>query len=416
MKKDLFLISLVSFVFFIFGNWILSLTSLDEGRNFYATLHMLRTGDFIVPYYNCNYRFEKPPMLYWLGSLSFLIFGISEFSARLISGLSAFGTTLLIYFITLKHVSREKALLSALTFPLFIHTWIESRAYVPEFTLVFFSTLGVYLFSIDRFTLGWTALALAFLTKGPVGVILPIGIYLLWRRDLKFLNFKGVLLFILIGFSWYFLMIYKFGFNFFFKFFIFENIYRFTGTYQIHNMPIYFYPLVILVSSILFLPVFLKILKDFDKRLLPFAGWFLLVLVFYSLSKNKLHHYILFSYPALSVIIGFYLTKRYIKYAYIVGSFLLLILMFGVYIYEQKRFTPKAVDFLKNSEPQKLYFYKHENSAIVAYLYRCITKENKFKKGDYVITKKKYLRDFKNYKLLIEGLEFEGKEVLIKVE
>ena len=415
MKKDILLISIASFVFFILGNWILSLTSLDEGRNFYATLHMLKTGDFIVPYYNCNYRFEKPPMLYWLGSLSFFIFGVSEFSARLISGLSAFGTSILVYLITLKHVSKEKALISALTFPLFIHTWIESRAYVPEFTLVFFSTLGVYLFSIERFTLGWIALAFAFLTKGPVGVILPLVIFTIWKRNFKFLNLKGILLFTFIGFSWYFLMIYKFGFKFFFKFFIFENVYRFTGVYQIHNMPIYFYPLLVLLSSILFLPVLPKILKNFDKRLLPFLGWFLVVLIFYSLSKNKLHHYILFSYPALSIIIGFYLTKRYIKYAYFAGSLLLIALVLGAYVYEQKRFTPKAVELLKNYEPERLYFYKHENSAIVAYLYRCIPKKDKFQEGDYVITKEKHLKDFKDYELLLRGLEFEGKEVLIRI-
>jgi len=416
MKRDILLIALSSFFFFIFGNWILSLTSLDEGRNFYATLHMIKTGDFIVPYYNCHYRFEKPPMLYWLGSLSFLIFGVSEFSARLVSGLSAFGTTLLVYLFTLRHVSKEKALLSALTFPLLIHTWIEARAFVPEFTLVFFSTLGLYLFSTNRFTLGWVALAFAFLSKGPVGVLLPVGVYILWRRNVKFLNFKGIVLFIPIGFSWYFLMVYKFGFNYFFKFFIFENIYRFTGKYEIHPMPFYFYPLLILISSILFIPLLPKVLKNFNKKLTPFLLWFSFVILFYSLSKNKLHHYILFSYPALAVILGYYVSKKYLKYVYTIGTIFLFSLLIGVYIYEKNRFTPKAVKYLKKTNPEKLYFYKHENSAIVAYLYRCIPRKNKFQKGDYIITKEKYLKDFKSYKLITEGIELDGKEVLIKVK
>ncbi len=55
---------LISLFFFVFGNWILGLTSLDEGRNASVVLNMLTSKDFLVPYYNCQVRFEKQPMLY----------------------------------------------------------------------------------------------------------------------------------------------------------------------------------------------------------------------------------------------------------------------------------------------------------------------------------------------------------------
>lgn len=418
MKRDSLIILSLSFIFFIFGNWILSFTSLDEGRNFYATIHMLKTGDFLIPYYNCDYRFEKPPLLYWLGSVFLFIFKIPEFSARLVSGVSATLTALLVYFMGLKFFSREKALFSAISFTLFVHTWIEARAYVPEFTLVFFSTLGVYLFISERFTLGWVALSFAFLTKGPVGVILPIGVYLLWKRNLKFFDLKGIFLFLLIGFSWYFLMIYKFGLAYFFKFFIYENIYRYTGVYKIHSLPFYFYIIVIFINIVLFLPIISKILFKFDKHLKPFLLWFLIVLVFYSFSENKLHHYILFSYPPLAIIIGNYLNFDYIKKVTKLGILIFSILLISTIIYENKRFTPKAVEFLKTNNSENIYFYKHENSAIVAYLYKCIRQKSKqeISKNDLIITKEKHLKDFENYELILKGIEFEGKEVLIRIK
>jgi 4-amino-4-deoxy-L-arabinose transferase-like glycosyltransferase len=58
---------LVGPFFFIFGNWFLGLTSLDEGRNASVVLNMLSSKDLLVPYYNCQVRFEKLPMLYYFG-------------------------------------------------------------------------------------------------------------------------------------------------------------------------------------------------------------------------------------------------------------------------------------------------------------------------------------------------------------
>ena len=74
---EILLLTLLGIYFFIFGNWFLAITSPDEGKNAYAALHMLTTGDWIVPYYNCQYRFEKPPLLYWLTALSFKLFGVN---------------------------------------------------------------------------------------------------------------------------------------------------------------------------------------------------------------------------------------------------------------------------------------------------------------------------------------------------
>ncbi len=426
-RKELLLLTLLGFYFFIFGNWFLSLTSPDEGRNAYAALHMLKTGDFIVPYYNCGYRFAKPPMLYWLTAISFSLFGVSEFAARLVSGLAALGTAILVYVLVRDFINKEKALTGALIFTLLVHVWFEARALVPEMVLVFFSTLGVYLFLKGKNTLGWIALGLAFLTKGPVGVGLPLIVLFFWKLaeegnpksslkwTLKLFNPTGVSLFLLVGFWWYAAMLHRFGWDYFYNFFIWENLGRLTGKLSEHNYPLWYYVPVLLLSTVLFWPVLFKALKRWRENVRPLS-WFGSVFLFYTLARSKLHHYILFSYPGLATFLSPFVGRNYSKFATVGGFILLTALLAGAIFYERQRFTPKAVEVLKRENPNHLYFYRVENSALVFYLYRCIPflKDPKeAPEGSWIITTEKGLKDFKNYRIVVRGREFKGEEFLI---
>ena len=416
MRRDLLIIVLVSSYFFIFGNWLLSVTSPDEGKNLDAALRMIETRDFIVPRYNCEYRFEKPPMFYWLTDVSFELFGVNEFSDRLVSGLSAVATDITTWMMAMEILDPRSALLSAVVFSTFPHNWIEARAATPEMLLTFFMTLGLFLFIKGRFVLGWVMLALAFLTKGPVGVILPLGVYLLWKRDIRFLNLKGILLFALIGFSWYGAMLYKFGFEYFYKFFLYENVMRFTGHKSIHPYPFWYYLPIIAASSALYLPLVPRTFKSWDRRLNPLLFWFLFVLIFYSLSKNKLHHYILFLYPPLAVMIARYLGKRYAYTAFLIAFLLITSLFIYAPVVESQRFVPKAAELLKNKQG-KVYFYKTELSALVFYSRACIPKVGSpedIPPGSIVVTKDKYLDELKGAKVLLEGEEFGRRFVIVE--
>ena len=416
-KKDIGIILIFSFFAFIFGNWILSITSPDEGKNLDAALNMLEKKNFVVPFYNCEYRFEKPPLFYWFTDFFFVLFGVNEFSARIVSGLSATGLAILTYLFGLKIFDRQKALISAIVFTLFIHNWMEARAAVPEMLLTFFMTLGLYLFFVKRFTLGWIALGFAFLAKGPVGVALPSAIYFLWnvlnknyKEALKIFNFKGIVLFLVISLPWYLLLIREFGYEYFYKFFLYENIYRFTGSKKIHSYPFWYYLPVLIGATVLFLPVYIKVIKNYTKKLNFLLFWFLFVILFYSVAKNKLHHYILFSYPAFALIIGYYVSKRYIKIATAIASILLVLLFIGAYIYEQKRFVPKAVEILKKNDDKPVYFYRKELSAVVFYTRKCIKKvdrKNQIPDGAFVIFRKK--NKLENVKILTYGEEPTGK-------
>jgi len=431
MKREIAILTILGFLFFIFGNWFLSLTSPDEGKNAYAALHMLKSGDWIVPYYNCHYRFEKPPLFYWLTALSFKFFGINEFSARLISGISALLTSYLVYFLAKDFFKGSIPLYGAIIFDLFIHNWVEARSATPEMLLTFWSTLGVFLFLKKKPGLAWLSLALAFLTKGPIGVGLPLlvvlvfsflekdfrkGIKLFWER--VYSPF-GWLLFSLIAPSWYILMLYKFGWDYFYKFFILENLARFTGKLGKHIYPWWYYIPIIFLSTIFFAPIWLRTLLKFKEQK-PLWGWFFTVFTFYSISKGKLHHYILFSYPPLAVIFSKYIPVRYLRLALSTGLILFGSLLILVSLYEEKRFTPKAVKILERENPQRIFFYGVENTALIFYLNRCIpflSHMNLLRKGDFVITTEKALSSFKRFKYqkLTEDREFKKREVLIKI-
>lgn len=404
---------ILAIYFFIFGNWLISFTSLDEGRNMTVVYNMLMSSDYVSPVYNCQPRFEKPPMLYWLVSLSSFIFGFNEFSARLVSGASAVGVAFITYLLA-KHFFSEniakKSFLILLTFP---HLWIESRAVVPEMINTFFMILSLYLFIKDRVIFGWLSLAFAFLSKGPVGVILVLGAYFILKRDFKILNLKAILIFFVVGSSWYLFMINQYGYEYFYKFFIYENIMRYTGHRLTHPYPIYYYLVVILVGTFYYVPLYPKLIKDFRKEWTNFLLWFIFIIVFFSLAKNKLHHYIIFAYPPLAILLSNVTGEKYLKYTLIIAFVILLALMPVIYQYEKERFVPKAYSVVKNYE-SRVSFYKTEDSALVFYSQRCIEKIEKLNKfNGLVITDERHIKEL-NCSELLRGKEFDKTYFLLE--
>ena len=413
ISRSLFGLLILSFLYLLLGNWILSFTSLDEGRNMSAIQHMLKSKDFILPMYNCQPRFEKPPMLYWLVSISSFLFGLNEFSARLVSGLSAIGVAVLTYLLAKDFYSRDIAIRSALILLTFPHLWIESRAVVPEMLNTFFTFVGLYAFLRERFLLGWLALSLAFLTKGPVGVVLCIGVYLLWKRDFRFLNLKGLLLFFVFGFSWYALMIAQYGYEYFYRFFIYENLMRYTGQRSTHPAPFYYYLIVLAVGTLWYLPLYPRLLKSFKREWIPLFLWFSLVLIFFSLASNKLHHYILFAYPPLAILLAHVASKSYLRLAVSLSLLMLISLLPLLYFYQSNRFTPKAYPIVKAYQGP-VYFYKAEDSALVYYSERCIERlEDPLRAKGLVITKENHTKELPSCKLLLKGREFDGVYALL---
>ena len=62
---------------------MLPLVDRDEPRFAEASREMIERGDYVVPYFNDRYRFDKPPLTYWAQVASYRVFGQNPFAARL---------------------------------------------------------------------------------------------------------------------------------------------------------------------------------------------------------------------------------------------------------------------------------------------------------------------------------------------
>ena len=79
------------------GNDRVSLWDRDEPRYAETARVMVRTGDYIVPYFNGHFRFQKPVLTYWLIALAYQLLGETVFAARMVAGLSLAGACLAIF-------------------------------------------------------------------------------------------------------------------------------------------------------------------------------------------------------------------------------------------------------------------------------------------------------------------------------
>ncbi|HMJ06062.1 MAG TPA: phospholipid carrier-dependent glycosyltransferase [Chthoniobacterales bacterium] len=177
-------------LFHVAGTWTFPLIDRDEPRFAEASREMLQRGDYVVPYLNNRFRFDKPPLTYWCQTASYRVFGENDFAARLPSVMAAALTALLL-FAWGRRVGNERiGWWAAIIFTLCLQTLVHAKAAVADMWLVFFMTAAHwagYELLRDRMQDGvetaatfpaparrwwWTfyaALALAFLAKGPVG-------------------------------------------------------------------------------------------------------------------------------------------------------------------------------------------------------------------------------------------------------
>jgi 4-amino-4-deoxy-L-arabinose transferase-like glycosyltransferase len=165
------------------GDWALPLIDRDEPRFAEASREMLQRHDFVVPYFNNEFRFDKPPLIYWLQEAAYKLFGQNEFSARLPSGLCGALATVVIALWGAQLYDSRTGWRAALIFGLCIQTIVHTHAAVADMAMVAASTASAWagwnwLTSPNRripwWLAFWTLLAVGFLAKGPIAWI-PIG-------------------------------------------------------------------------------------------------------------------------------------------------------------------------------------------------------------------------------------------------
>src|SRR5271156_449968 len=137
-------IVIFSLALLLAGNWILPLTDRDEVRFAEASREMIQRGDYVVPWFNGNYRFDKPILIYWCQSASYRIFGENDFAARFPSALFTTGTALILVRWGKKIAGNQAAFLGAAMFLSCLHIAMLGRVATADMAMLFFFTLAVW--------------------------------------------------------------------------------------------------------------------------------------------------------------------------------------------------------------------------------------------------------------------------------
>jgi len=359
---------------FFVGLGDLALLGPDEPRYAEVAREMFASGDYISPRLCGCLWFEKPVLLYWLGSAAYHVFGVNEFAARLPSALAALTTMLLLFRALRLIVSVRLAASAAVVFATSGIVIGYARSATPDMLLA--ASMSVALLSLFRWTrasgrkrlahvaLFASAAGLAMLAKGLVALILIGAIVVafltatglwrtIWPREWSLALVIGSA----VASLWYAPVVARHGWGFIEEFFVKHHIERYTTNVYGHPQPVYFYLFVaaagVLPWSFFLVPAATRLRtlrpRTTAKDALLLLAWIWLAVptLFFSFSVSKLPGYLLPVFPALAIIVGFEVERfwsgdrsRVMKFAGLMTAAALLALGAGFVVYLKREAVP----------------------------------------------------------------------------
>jgi 4-amino-4-deoxy-L-arabinose transferase-like glycosyltransferase len=326
---------------FLYGLGQFGLIGADEPRYAQVAREMLERHDWITPVLGGRPWLEKPPLYYWQAMLSYSVFSVSDWAARLPSTLDATLLVLAVYFFLRRFrpgFELDGALITASS------AGIIGYARAASTDMALAATFGIGM-------LGWWAwresgkriylaafygcMALGTLAKGPVAPFLAAAVIILYaivvrelRLVLKSLWLPGIALFCAVALPWY-VVVQMRNPEFFREFIVHQNLGRFSENLYHHVEPFWYYlpvtalalaPWTVFVIAALVQAVQLwwaprrpedAARTDFEKEFSIFACcWLVVPVVFFSISQSKLPGYILPAIPAGALLLVDYLRQH----------------------------------------------------------------------------------------------------------
>ncbi len=311
-------LGVILFFAFFYGLGAYGLLNDNEGLYAEIAREMLEAHSYVIPTLNHVPYIEKPPLLYWLVSLSYWLFGVSETSARLVPASAA--TLLCLGLVRFgRGIGRPQTgmlaafvLASSFGFALLARTVMFDMLLTVFIAFTLLSFYGWYENGRARdLRLAYLFLGLAVMTKGLVAlalVVLTVMAFLplagFERRRVRALaDIPGMLLFISVTLPWHLAAVFSDpGFGWFY--FINEHVMRFLGRrvpHDYHAGPFYYYVPLVLAGALpwsgwLLLGLRRLATRDpFEKLLLV---WFTVFFLFFSAASDKGDYYLVTALPA----------------------------------------------------------------------------------------------------------------------
>lgn len=320
------LLAAVALLILLPGNNLIPLIDRDEPRFARATVEMIERGEWVVPYFNNEYRFDKPILIYWMMRLCYALFGVNEFAARLPSVFSTILLAVIVWKMGERWFSARAGFFAAFGLLTGAQVLMHGRSAVADMPMVAMVALAQFaLYELlytegDRYPWKWFwtfygALGLGFLAKGPVALAAPILTLpiqrLLWREPIPWRRLRilpGLVVVLAIMGSWGIPALVKTRGLFWSQGMETHVWERGFETFQGHGAFFLYYFATALVSLFpwsAYLGDGIAVARRGWSRKNAFlVAWALGTYVLFSFYKTKLPHYVMPAFPALFLIIG----------------------------------------------------------------------------------------------------------------
>lgn len=298
----------------------------DANEAFYAQTprEMMEAGDYVTPSFNFQLRMNKPVLSYWLVTLSYHLFGVSEWSERLPIALGGIGIIATGFALGRLMAGTTGGLFAALVLATSPRLLLLARRIIIDIHITLFMGLVLLFFALSEtrparrrlyLCLMYVAAGLGVLTKGPVAIFIPSLVFLIHLASQKRLGDvrrmmlpTGAVISLAIVAPWYYFVYREYGWEYIGSFIFGENLGRYSQAVGHQSRGMFFY-----------LPVLMGDLFPWS-FLLPVAFWWAVhegthitrllliwiasIVVFFSLSGTKEDLYILPIMPAEAALMG----------------------------------------------------------------------------------------------------------------
>ncbi len=310
----------------------------DEGRYVEIPREMTVSGDYVTPRLNGVKYFEKPVLFYWLQAGAIKVFGISEWAMRLWPAAFALIGCLAVYVAGRKLYDRRTGLIAAAVLATAPLHYFLGRAITLDMAVSALLTVALLAFLLGtreppgraRRNYFWTfyaCAALATLTKGLIGMVIPalvIGAWILilneWRLLRSIYLPSGLALFLLIAAPWH-IAAARANPEFAQFYFIHEHFQRYLTKVHDRYQPAWFFIPVLLAgfypwtaylaqAVVKSWPVSWRARRE-SREAIFLLLWVALVFAFFSYSDSKLIPYILPIMPPLALLTARYLALHW---------------------------------------------------------------------------------------------------------
>ena len=362
LEKCLFIVILVIYI----HNLFIDIMNIDAAQYAGISLEMATSNSYLEVKAFGNDYLDKPPLLFWLSSLSIKLLGGTNFAYKLPSFLFLLASLFAVYKYAILYYSEKIAKNAALILATTQAYFLITNDVRTDSLLTSCTIISIWLFSeyfekrkFKNFLWGSVFIGLGMLAKGPIAaiaILLPIGINLIYQQKWRdVFNFRWFLTLLIVG-----IVLFPMSYGLYTQFdahpekgksglyfyYWLQSFGRITGENVWNNgLPWHFF----LGSSVwdlfpwavpLYIALILKISAVFNSKtkmpeITTLVG-FISIFGMLSLSKYKLPHYIFVTFPFAAILLSNYLSnlelktwKRWKIMYYIFG--LLIVVVFIIY-------------------------------------------------------------------------------------